>query len=118
MAPTQLVEWRSAAHDNGLQIPIFAVLGRAAGKYERSHLAHMLEVNTNWPTYVRRGVQFLPEDARITKARWNADLVTRGGWWRSVQALVRAMTEPLPRNVAAPVLDVRSLLGTPVGAAQ
>ncbi len=114
---TQLVEWRSAAHDNGLQIPIFAVLGRAASKYERSHLAHMLEVNTKWPNTFA-GVFFLPEDARITKARWNADLVTRGGWWRSVQALVRAMTEPLPRNLVTPVLDVRSLLGTPMGPAQ
>ena len=111
------MEWRSAAHDNGLQIPIFAVLGRAASRYERSHLAHMLEVNTKWPNTFA-GVLFLPEDAQLAKARWNADLVTRGGWWRSVQALVRAMTEPLPRNLAAPALDVRSLLGTPTGPAQ
>jgi len=114
---TQLVEWRSAAHDNGLQVPIFAVLGRAAGKYERSHLAHMLEVNTNWP-HTFAGVQFLPEDARLAKARWNADLVTRGRWWRSVQALVRAMTAPLPTITAAPDVDVRSLFGTPAVAAQ
>ncbi len=114
---TQLVEWRSAAHDNGLQIPIFAVLGRAAGKYERSHLAHMLEVNTKWPNTFA-GVLFLPEDARLAKARWNADLVSRGGWWRSVQALVRAMTEPPPKNPAAPATDVRSLLGTPRSPAQ
>jgi hypothetical protein len=111
------VEWRSAAHDNGLQIPIFAVLGRAASKYERSHLAHMLEVNTKWPNTFA-GVLFLPEDARLAKARWNADLVSRGGWWRSVQALVRAMTEPLPKNPAPPITDVRSLLGTPRSAAQ
>ena len=109
---TQLVEWRSAAHDNGLQIPIFAVLGRAAGKYEESHLAHMLEVNTKWP-HTFAGVHFLPEDARLGKARWNAELVTRGSWWRSVQALVRAMTGPLPDNLAAPGLDVRSILARP-----
>jgi hypothetical protein len=77
----------------------------------------MLEVNTNWPNTFA-GVLFLPEDARLAKARWNADLVTRGGWWRSVQALVRAMTEPLPNTLAAPVLDVRSLFGTPTGPAQ
>ena len=46
---TQLVEWRSAAHDNGLEIPVFAVLGQRGHRYERSHLAHMLEVNTSWP---------------------------------------------------------------------
>jgi MinD-like ATPase involved in chromosome partitioning or flagellar assembly len=114
---TQLVEWRSAAHDNGLQLPIFAVLGRAAGKYERSHLAHMLEVNTNWP-HTFAGVQFLPEDARLAKARWNADLVTRGRWWRSVQALVRAITGPLPETIVASALDVRSIFGTPAGAGQ
>jgi hypothetical protein len=114
----QLVEWRSAAHDNGLQIPIFAVLGRAAGKYERSHLAHMLVVNTNWPNTFA-GVLFLPEDARLAKARWNADLVTRGRWWRSVQALVRAMTEPMPKTLAAPTVSgVRSLFGTSTGPAQ
>jgi len=114
---TQLVEWRSAAHDNGLQVPISAVLGRAAGKYERSHLAHMLEVNTNWPhTFAR--VHFLPEDARVAKARWNADLVTGGRWWRSVQAIARAMTEPLPEAVAPPVAAVRPLFGAPAGAAQ
>ena len=113
----QLVEWRSAAHDNGLQLPIFAVLGRAAGKYERSHLAHMLEVNTNWP-HTFAGVQFLPEDARLAKARWNADLVTRGRWWRSVRALVRTMTEPLPETMVDPVVDVRPAFGTTAGTCQ
>jgi MinD-like ATPase involved in chromosome partitioning or flagellar assembly len=114
---TQLVEWRSAAYDNGLQLPIFAVLGRAAGKYEESHLAHMLEVNTNWP-HTFAGVQFLPEDARLAKARWNAELVTTGRWWRSVQALVRAMTAPLSAPRTAPAVDVRSIFGTPAGTGQ
>jgi MinD-like ATPase involved in chromosome partitioning or flagellar assembly len=114
---TQLVEWRSAAYDNGLLLPIFAVLGRAAGKYEESHLAHMLEANTNWP-HTFAGVQFLPEDARLTKARWNAELVTSGRWWRSVQGLVRAMTGPQPGTTVAPAVDVRSIFGTPAGAGQ
>jgi hypothetical protein len=114
---TQLVEWRSAAYDNGLQIPIFAVLGRVAGKYEESHLAHMLEANTNWP-HTFAGVQFLSEDARLTKARWNADLVTSGRWWRSVQALTRAVTGPAPGTMMAPAGDVRPIFGTPAGAGQ
>lgn len=114
---TQLVEWRSAAHDNGLQLPIFAVLGRATGKYERSHLAHMLEANTTW-AHSFAGVQFLPEDARVTKARWNSDLVTRGRWWRSVEALVRATTGPRPQSAVAPAIDASSIFGTPAGASQ
>jgi MinD-like ATPase involved in chromosome partitioning or flagellar assembly len=113
----QLVEWRSAAYDNGLQLPIFAVLGRAAGKYEESHLAHMLEVNTNW-AHKFAGLQFLPEDARLTKARWNADLVTTGRWWRSVQALARAVTGPVPGTMMAPVREVRPIFGTPAGGGQ
>jgi MinD-like ATPase involved in chromosome partitioning or flagellar assembly len=114
---TQLVEWRSAAYDDGLQLPIFAVLVRVAGKYEESHLAHMLEANTNWP-HTFAGVQFLPEDARLTKARWNADLVTSGRWWRSVQALTRAVTGPAPGTMMAPAGDVRPIFGTPAGAGQ
>jgi MinD-like ATPase involved in chromosome partitioning or flagellar assembly len=112
---TQLVEWRSVAHDNGLQIPVLAVFGRATGTYEQSHLAYMLEVNTNWP-HSFAGVQFLPEDARVAKARWNAELVTQGRWWRSVEGLVRAMTGPLPELVVAPVLDGRESFATPAGA--
>jgi hypothetical protein len=112
----QLVEWRSAAYDNGLQLPIFAVLGRSAGKYEESHLAHMLEVNTNWP-HSFAGVQFLPEDAKLAKARWNADLVTGGRWWRSVHAIARTVTGR-PRETAAPALGGRPFVGMPAGAVQ
>lgn len=113
----QLIEWRSAAHDNGLGIPIFAVFGRAAGKYERSHLAHMLEVNTSW-LHNFAGVQFLAEDARLAKARWNAELVTRGKWWRSVRGLVAAIAAPPTTNAKAPAMDTHPLFVSPKAAAQ
>jgi hypothetical protein len=113
----QLVEWRSAAYDNGLLLPIFAVLGRSAGKYEESHLAHMLEANTNWP-HTFTGVQFLPEDARLTKARWNAELVTSGRWWRSVQSLVRSLTGTQPGTTMVPAEGLRPVFGTAAGAGQ
>ena len=108
---TQLVEWRSAAHDNDLAAPVFAVLGRAGTDYERSHLAHMLGVNASL-AHGFAGVHFLPEDRRLAKARWNAELVRAGPWLRAVRRLVAEVTGPVPAAPTGPVVDVRPLLAT------
>jgi hypothetical protein len=96
---------------------VFAVLGRAGTDYERSHLAHMLEVNAGL-AHGFAGVHFLPEDRRLAKARWNAELVRAGPWLRAVRRLVAEVTGPLPAGPVpaappGPVVDVRPLLATP-----
>jgi Mrp family chromosome partitioning ATPase len=107
----QLVEWRSAAHDSGLAIPAFAVFGRSKSNYERSHLAHLVQLHASWP-HGFAGTLFLAEDRRLTKARWNAQLVTSGKWWRSIRALVETMTASPTAGAGARTLDVRLPSGT------
>jgi MinD-like ATPase involved in chromosome partitioning or flagellar assembly len=102
----QLVEWRANAHENGVGAPLWAVLGRCRDKYERAHLGHILDTAT-LPVRSFAGVFFLPEDGHVAKARWNAQLVERGPWWRAVGALARDLAGPSPVTSDPGLVDVR-----------
>jgi hypothetical protein len=71
----------------------------------------MLEVNAGL-AHGFAGVHFLPEDRRLAKARWNAELVRAGPWLRAVRRLVAEVTGPVPAAPTGPVVDVRPLLAT------
>jgi hypothetical protein len=85
----RLVEWRAAALAAGCKASCWAAFGRArASRYEKSHLASLLQANTGRHPF--EGVWFLPEDPTVARARWNAEVVWRGPWLKAVKALVDA----------------------------
>ncbi|HET9059677.1 MAG TPA: hypothetical protein VFN61_07125 [Acidimicrobiales bacterium] len=99
----RLVQWRAMADSAGVRAPCFAVFGRASrGRYERSHLKAVVDHNT--ADHPFEGIAFLPEDTRVARARWNAELVGRGAWSSSLRSLV---DKAVPRQCA----DVRSRRG-------
>ena len=115
MAATQAVEWRSAAHDKTWRprcslcsaMPALAVRAVAPGSHARGQhqLAHRFA-----------GVQFLPEDARLAKARWNAELVTRGQVVAGRRPPRAELTGPSPPPRRRRLVDVGSFFATPAGA--
>jgi hypothetical protein len=85
----RLVEWRANALAAGCQASCWAAFGRArTNRYERSHLSSLLEANTGHHPFA--GVWFLPEDATVARARWNAEMVWKGPWLKAVKALAEA----------------------------
>lgn len=86
----KLVEWKAAALVHGVSAPCWAVFGRAAnGRYERGHLASLVESNTGRLPFA--GICFLPEDPIVARARWNAEMVWKGPWRKAVSSLVATM---------------------------
>ncbi|HTT91279.1 MAG TPA: hypothetical protein VMF65_17115 [Acidimicrobiales bacterium] len=86
----RLVEWRAAALAAGFRGPGWAAFGRTRpSRYERSHLANVLQVNTGRHPF--EAVWFLPEDATLARARWNAEIVWKGPWLRNVNRLADAV---------------------------
>lgn len=86
----RLVEWRAAALAAGCRAPGWAVFGRArASRYERGHLADLLRANTGRHPF--EDVWFLPEDATVARARWNAEIVWKGPWLKAARALTDAL---------------------------
>jgi hypothetical protein len=86
----RLVEWRAAALAAGCKGPGWAAFGRArASRYERGHLADLLRANTGRHPF--EDVWFLPEDATVARARWNAEMVWKGPWLKSARALTDAV---------------------------
>ncbi len=99
----RLVEWRAAALAADCRAPCWAAFGRArASRYERSHLASLLEANTGRRPF--EGVHFLPDDATVARARWNAEAVWKGPWLKAVKSLANsvaatsAAADPPPRS--------------------
>lgn len=85
----RLVEWRAAALAAGCESSCWAAFGRArANRYERSHLSSLLQANTGRQPFA--GVWFLPEDATVARARWNAEMVWKGPWLKAVKTLAEA----------------------------
>lgn len=93
----RLVEWK-ATMGATVAVPCQAVFGRASeSRYEKDHLASLVASGTHQSPFSR--VVFLPEDAVVQRARWNAELVWKGPWLREVRSLalipsVRGSTEP------------------------
>ncbi len=86
----RLVEWRAAALATGCRAPCWAAFGRArASRYERSHLASLLEANTGRRPF--EGVHFLPDDSTVARARWNAEIVWKGPWLKAVTSLANTV---------------------------
>ena len=84
---SRLVHWKAAAMAAGVTAPCWAVFGRARkSRYERDHLRSLVEVNTGLNPF--RGFGFLPEDPTVARARWNAEMVWKGPWARSLRELV------------------------------
>ncbi len=87
----RLVEWKAAAFAAGGKALCWAAFGRARpSRYERSHLASLVQANTGRHPFV--GVWFLPEDATVARARWNAELVWKGAWLKAVNGLADTAT--------------------------
>jgi hypothetical protein len=83
----RLVQWKAAALAAGVGAPCWAAFGRAAkSRYERDHLVGLVEANTG--LYPYSGFSFLPEDPTVARARWNAEIVWKGPWAKSVHELV------------------------------
>jgi hypothetical protein len=119
----RLVEWRAAALAAGCRAPCWAAFGRArASRYERSHLASLLDANTGRRPF--EGVHFLPDDPTVARARWNAEIVWKGPWLKAVTALASTVatasagTVPPARGERLrflhnrPVLDHKSEVAT------
>lgn len=86
-AAGRLVHWRAAAQAAGIGAPAWAVFGRARPRgYERDHLCSIVESNTGRKGFA--GFAFLPEDRRVARARWNAELVWQGPFLEAVGDLV------------------------------
>ena len=87
----RLVEWRARpALATGCRAPCWAAFGRArASRYERSHLASLLEANTGRRPF--EGVHFLPDDSTVARARWNAEIVWKGPWLKAVTSLANTV---------------------------
>jgi hypothetical protein len=83
----RLVHWKVAAQATGVEAPAFAVFGRARrGSYVRDHLRSTVEANLGRQAFA--GFAFLPEDNRVARARWNAELVWAGPFLDAVADLV------------------------------
>jgi hypothetical protein len=96
----RLVEWRAAALAAGCKAPSWAAFGRARGsRYERGHLADLLRANTGRHPF--EDVWFLPEDATVARARWNAEVVWKGPWLKATRALTDAVSANGPGHVTA-----------------
>jgi hypothetical protein len=87
----RLVEWKAAAFAAGCKAACWAAFGRARpSRYEKSHLANLVQANTGRRPF--EGVWFLPEDATVARARWNAELVWKGSWLKALNGLADAAT--------------------------
>jgi hypothetical protein len=84
---TRLVQWKAAALAAGVAAPSWAVFGRARrSRYEREHLRGLVEANTG--RYPFAGIEFLPEDPTVSRARWNAEITWKGPWLTALRELV------------------------------
>lgn len=91
----RLVQWRAQADACGVRKACCAAFGRApSSRYERSHLAALVDSNTGDHPF--DSIWFLPDDPRVARARWNAELVTRGPWLNCLRSLVRAAVPQAP----------------------
>jgi hypothetical protein len=90
----RLVQWKAAAFAAGVAAPCWAAFGRAnKSRYERDHLRSLVEGNTGQHPFV--GFASLPEDPTVLRARWNAELVWKGPWARSLRELATSVVPPL-----------------------
>lgn len=97
---SHLVEWVANARDNGVSVPLWAVFGRCRDRYERAHLGNVLRNSTtSFPTLA--GAHYLPEDRRLAKARWNAQLVRSGPWLRAVRRVAEDLAGSRSRGAGA-----------------
>ncbi len=82
----RLVSWRAAFVGAGATAPCHAVFGRTGrSRYERHHLASVVSANCAGHPFT--GTHFLPEDPKVPRARWNAELVVSGPWRAEVARL-------------------------------
>jgi hypothetical protein len=100
----RLVQWKASALAAGIAVPCWAAFGRARkSRYEKDHLRGLVESNTGRHPY--SGYVFLPEDAAVERARWNAEIAGKGPWRSAVRDLVNASlagaTISLPAAVAS-----------------
>jgi len=96
----RLVQWRAAGLAVGVGARCWAVFGRARrSRYEVEHLQRLVDANTG--RYPFDGFRFLPEDQTVARARWNAEIVWKGPWSRSVLDLVGTALGPVSHDVAA-----------------
>jgi hypothetical protein len=101
----RLVQWRAMAEGSGVHAPSYAVFGRASrSRYERSHLRALVDDNTAEHPF--DGIVFLPEDPRVARSRWNAELTGRGPWLSSLRSLVR-MAVPEPASALVTSREVK-----------
>ena len=92
----RLVQWKAAALAAGVAAPCWAVFGRARkGRYETDHLRNLVVANTGRHRF--SGFGFLPEDQTVARSRWNAEMVWKGAWLRSVRELVGSSMSPALR---------------------
>jgi hypothetical protein len=102
------VHWKASALGAGVGAPCWAAFGRARKSlYERDHLVGLVESNTGRHPFA--GIAFLPEDETVQRARWNAELVWKGPWSRSVQELATQAVTCGARPTYAPELVGDSL---------
>jgi hypothetical protein len=86
----RLVQWKASALAAGVGVPCWAAFGRARkSRYEKDHLRGLVEANTGRHPY--SGFVFLPEDAAVERARWNAEIAGKGPWQSAVRDLVMAI---------------------------
>lgn len=98
----RLVQWKAAALGAGAEAPTFAAFGRAsANTYEREHLRSVVESNTGRHPFA--GFAFLPEDPRVVRARWNAELLSKGSFLVAAGALAATTMAVAARPVIHPL---------------
>jgi hypothetical protein len=113
-AAARLVEWRAAAAEWGVGVPVVGVFGRVPGRgrFEAAQLTDLVDRSTGAGF---AAVHVLPEDPVVGRARWNGELVWRGRWRAAIDRLAADMAAAAPPPPAPAPVRRRVSLASEVG---